>query len=330
MDNEQLLKTRQVIQSKERAIDPTQFKKSFLDIQYTGDSPQQRLDVFLPEAEGVWPLIVFVHGGGWFFGGRREECISFVFKFVSQGYAVATVDYRLVPESTFPGSIHDVKAAIRYLRAHAEELQLNTDKIVVCGNSAGGHLAALAAVKGDFPLLDDLSMGNAEYSSEVDGLISWYGVFDMEHHRKQVLELYPEKANEDDPNIPMFLGTTFDADDWAEKSHAASAINYVTPDYPPTLIQQGLADRIVPYTQAKEFYQKICEVCGPDRATVEYFPDAGHAAPVIKANENLLRCLKFLDSIYYPDGNIPYERPELPELQFVETAGTATDPFEKQ
>lgn len=324
MEHSQLLKERKVLQAGQRAVDPSQFAKSFTDLPYASDSEDQKLDVFLPEAEGVWPLVVFVHGGGWYFGGRREECISSVFKIVSQGYAVASVDYRLVPDVEFPAQIHDVKAAIRYLRAHAEELQVDTDKIVIWGNSAGGHLSALAAARGDFPELEDLSMGNAGYSSRVDGLLSWYGVYDLLTHQSQLKEVFPDQDGAEDDAVPAMLGDG----NFEEKAWKASPIRYVTEDYPPALIQQGKADRLVPYLQAEEFCRRIREVCGPSRAVVEYFPAAGHGDPQIKADSNILRCVRFLDGIYFADTPCTYPRPALPELHFVASTCSRIDPYE--
>lgn len=322
MDKKQLLAEHRSLQADQRAVDPSQFSKSFTNLRYGADSPDQALDVFLPESEGRWPVVVFIHGGGWYFGGRREECISSVFKIVSQGYAVATVDYRLVPDVTFPKQVQDVKAAIRYLRAHEEELQLDTEKLVLWGNSAGAYLAALAAAKGNFPQLEDLSMGNEAYSSQVDGLIAWYGVYDLLTNNAQMRQLYPDYTGDSSP-IPAMLGQ------WTEeKAREASPVSYVTPAYPPILLQQGKKDKQVPYLQTQEFYEKICQICGPDRAILEYFPEAGHGDTQIKADANILRCLQFLDSIYYSDRPCPYPRKALPELRFVASACQQIDPYE--
>ena len=321
-NHEQLLAERKSLQAGQRAVDPAQFPKTFLNLRYGPDSPDQTLDVFLPAAEGRWPVVVFVHGGGWYFGGRREECIAAVFKIVSQGYAVATVDYRLVPDVTFPKQLHDVKAAIRYLRAHEEELQLLTDPLVLWGNSAGAHLTALAAARGDFPLLEDLSMGNADCSSRVDGLIAWYGVYDLLTNGEQMRQLYPEFDGGSDP-LPAMLGQ------WNEETaQAASPVTYVTAEYPPVLLQQGKKDRLVPYLQAQEFYEKICRVCGPERAILEYFPEAGHGDARIKGDANILRCIEFLDRIYFGDRPCPFPRPTLPELRFTASTCRQIDPYE--
>ncbi|WP_434311366.1 alpha/beta fold hydrolase [Hominifimenecus sp. rT4P-3] len=324
MDNAQLLQERKVLQEEQKAVDPAQFAKSFTDIHYAKDSKDQVLDVFLPEKDGVWPVVIFVHGGGWYFGGRREECISSIFKIVSQGYAVATVDYRLVPDVYFPFQIHDVKAAIRYLRAHAKELQINTDKLVVWGNSAGAHLAALAGANGDFPALEDLSMGNEQFSSHVDGVLAWYGLYDILSYQTQMKQVFPGTANSSDNSAWLMLG----ADASEEKAKAASPVSYVTKDYPPTLLQHGKTDVLVPYLQSQEFYDRICDICGPERAALEYFPTAGHGDPQIKDDSNILRCVRFLDSIYFADQPCTYPRTALPKLRMVASVCDRIDPYE--
>ena len=238
-------------------------------------------------------------------------------KLVSQGYAVATIDYRLVPDVVFPKQIHDVKAALRYLRAYAEELHINTDKIVLWGNSAGAHLSALAAV-GNVPELEDLSQGNAESSSAVDGVINWYGAYDFTTMEDQHRTLDPDwKLAENDPMTAMLQGQT----------RAASPVTYIKDTFPPILLQHGLADPLVPWLQTQEFASLLKEKIPNLRMEVEYFPEAKHGDPAFKTNDNILRCLKFLDSIYYPDGNIP-KRGELPELRFVPSRVEKYDPFE--
>ena len=297
-----------------RMIDPNQFAKAYTDIRYAAESPQQALDVFLPEADGVWPVVVFVHGGGWFAGSRRNQHISFVFKILSQGYAVATVDYRLAPDYTFPAAIQDVKAAIRYLRAHAAELQIDTSRLVIWGNSAGAHLSALAAAPHVIPELEDLSMGNGQESSRVDGLIAWYGVYDFAALQRQAGRVGEVEGR--------MLGA------WRGKAELASPIHYVSEDFPPVLLQHGTADEVVSYKQSEIFFEEIQRTCGPDRAVLEHFEGAGHGDARIKDDANILRCVRFLDSIYYPDSPCPYARKAIPEIQFLETDVDCGDHFE--
>jgi len=102
------------------------------------------LDLYRPKVVGDRPpVVVWVHGGAWRAGSKDDVPVK---RWVERGLAVASVDYRLSPEAQFPAQVHDLKAAIRFLQAHADEYEINTDQIVVAGSSAGGHLAALVGV----------------------------------------------------------------------------------------------------------------------------------------------------------------------------------------
>lgn len=290
-----------------RNIDPSQFAKGFPDIRYCSEDPEQLMDVYLPEKDGVWPVVVLVHGGGWVSGSRRVEHFATMFKILAKGYAVASVDYRLAPKGKFPAQIHDVKAAIRYLRAHAAELQIDSSKLVVWGNSAGAHLVALAGCKTGASILEDLSMGNANFSSAVDGVIAWYGGYE-----------FPKS----DGVAAMMLG------DYVNNPEAASPYTYLTADYPPILIQHGQKDHLVDWHESENLYNRITEVCGQGRAVLELFPDSDHGGPEIKCNSNLDRCVAFLDSIYFKDTTCTYPRKPYPEITFIDADEVRGDAFE--
>src|SRR5437868_12917276 len=111
------------------------------DIEYARVGEQTlKLDIHLPQGKARLPLIIWVHGGAWRSGSRNDMPLG---KLVEGGYAVATVDYRLSTQARFPAQVHDIKAAIRFLRGHGGQWRLPTKKIVIAGDSAGAHLAAL-------------------------------------------------------------------------------------------------------------------------------------------------------------------------------------------
>src|SRR5262249_25782566 len=116
------------------------------------------------------PLIVWVHGGAWRSGSKKDMPLG---KLVEDGYAVASVDYRLSTQAKFPAQIHDIKAAIRYLRAQGGSWRVPTKKILIAGDSAGGQLAALVGVSNGHAELEGET--NRGQSSDVQGIISFYG-----------------------------------------------------------------------------------------------------------------------------------------------------------
>ncbi|MBO0881173.1 MAG: alpha/beta hydrolase, partial [Mycobacterium sp.] len=118
------------------------------------DGVELSLDLVLPQDKSAHPAAVWLFGGGWSDGSRTNGVSYWCSLLAAHGIACAAVDYRLSGDAPFPAQIHDVKAAIRWLRANAEAYQIDPDRIGIWGHSAGGHLAALAALTGDLPELE--------------------------------------------------------------------------------------------------------------------------------------------------------------------------------
>ena len=127
---------------------PTEFDRSgvkncHMDIQY-GTLPEQILDLYLPETgDGPFPTMVYVHGGGWSMGTKTEGFLGGAIGLLEKGYAVISINYRLVPKTRFPEFIFDSKTAVRWARAHAEEYKLDPSRFAMAGDSAGGHIALM-------------------------------------------------------------------------------------------------------------------------------------------------------------------------------------------
>jgi acetyl esterase/lipase len=141
------------------------------------------LDLYLPtDSSSTHPLLVWIHGGGWS-GGSRFPAPGFAVRMTESGFAVASISYRLSGQAgqwgtepvIFPAQIHDVKAAIRWLRAHAADYQIDPDRIGVWGSSAGGHLAALAGTSGNNPDLEGSVGTNTGTSSAVQAAVDYFG-----------------------------------------------------------------------------------------------------------------------------------------------------------
>ncbi|MCA9057557.1 MAG: alpha/beta hydrolase, partial [Planctomycetaceae bacterium] len=123
------------------------------------------------------PLIIWVHGGAWRSGSKDQVPVTYWLK---QDFAIASVDYRLSPEARFPAQIHDIKAAIRFLRAHADEYGLDERAFVIAGASAGGHLAALVGVSNGVVELEGDVGRNSQTSSDVQAIVSFYGASNLQ------------------------------------------------------------------------------------------------------------------------------------------------------
>jgi len=148
-----------------------------------------RLDLYKPKTGKGYPLVVYIHGGGWQSGHTRhsgafENWPAVLASLAARGYVVASLEYRLSDEAPFPAAIHDVKTALRFLRSNAEDFAIDRKRAVVWGGSAGGQLAALAATSCDderlqpaFAAKDQLL---AQQSDCVQGFVAWYGIFDFQ------------------------------------------------------------------------------------------------------------------------------------------------------
>ncbi len=201
--------------------------------------PSQKLDLYLPKAGRKLPLIIFIHGGAFFMGDKRQW-ITYELGCLAQGYALASINYRLSGEAVFPAQIEDSKAAVRWLRAHAAIYRLDPDHFAAWGASAGGLLAAMLGTTGK---IRDFDVGeNLAYSSKVEAVADFFGPIDLNRLRPVSMEAGSVESR--------LIGCTIR--DHPEKARRASPITYVTADCPPFLIVHGDADPIVPYTQSVE------------------------------------------------------------------------------
>lgn len=163
-----------------KEIDPSQFKQAWFDVPYANQSPSQKLDIVLPErGSAPHPVVFYVPGGAWLSGGKRSATMACLYKVLSQGYAIAAIDYRYSTEALWPAQIFDVKAALRFVKAHADEFSLDGSRIIAWGNSAGGHLVNMLAATGCGHVLEDRYQGNSEFDCSINGLISWYSFGDL-------------------------------------------------------------------------------------------------------------------------------------------------------
>lgn len=207
------------------------------------------LDVYKPAGRGIHPLVLFVHGGGWVNGHTRhsgafENWPGVLAQLASHGYVVASLNYRLSGEAGFPAQVHDVKTAIRWLRAHAADFGLDTTRAVVWGGSAGGHLAALAATSCDDATLAPPASAPTE-SDCVQGAVLWYPVVDVG------MAAGSEPAG---PNSPLAALLRCDpATCPAETLRQSSPLRQVSARTPPTLMVHGSDDRQVSVQQSVAF-----------------------------------------------------------------------------
>lgn len=269
-----------------------------LDLPYGSDNPEQTIDLYLPPEAGTQApvhLVIFIHGGGWIGGDKRDMQVSVYFDVLNHGYALASINYWLSPGARFPEPVKDCKAAVRYLKAHAHEYGIDPARVAVVGNSAGAYYALMIACSPHIDMLEDVSTGNHAYGTEVRCCIATYPPTALDLIATQRAQ---EKLAGDlsDPNMPenLFLGAKIT--DLPQSSlRAASPIAYVTRQIPPLMVKAGSADTLVPYTQAVCFANRVKEIAGPSRIDFEIVPGAGHHDPAFKNPAFLAEALAFLD-----------------------------------
>ncbi len=171
---------------------------AYRDVEYARPKGlSQRLDVFVPDGPGPWPLLVWVHGGGWQNGDKALQATGSQLRQATRGYVVASINYRLSGVAPHPAQIHDCKAAIRWLRLHAAEYRIDPARVGAWGSSAGGHLVALLGTSGDVPALEGDE--NPGASSRVSSVVDWYGPSDLPNMQAQGLPCSGDHASAASP-----------------------------------------------------------------------------------------------------------------------------------
>ncbi|MGH8530672.1 MAG: alpha/beta hydrolase fold domain-containing protein [Nevskiales bacterium] len=223
-------------------------------------------DVYRPKANGLQPGILLIHGGGWEAPDRRGQMDSIAERLAERGYVVMNATYRFAPQYLYPAAVDDLREALKWLRQHAAEYGIRTDRVGVFGYSAGGHLAALLAVQ------------NPRSSLRVQAAVIGGAPTDLRKYAGGKL-------------VPQFLGGT-----QTEKPALygkASPITYVTPDDPPVFIYHGGSDTLVSPDHAQDFKVAL------DKAGIKnelyILRGRGHVTAFLTDRGAVSAALEFLD-----------------------------------
>ena len=207
------------------------------------------LDVYAPEKlDKPVPGLIFIHGGGWKSGSKQDYKL-YTIRFAKHGFVAASMGYRFVQEAPFPACVEDVKCAVRWMRENAAQLNVDPDKIVVIGGSAGGHLALMAGYTANMPELEGTG-GHAGVSSAVAAVVDLYGPSDFTLPKARV-----------DSTVTNFIKKSYE--EAPELYQLASPITHVKKGVPPTLIFHGTLDHIVPISQSDLLAEKLKSVGAP-------------------------------------------------------------------
>lgn len=299
--------------------------ESYEKIPYASDSESQYLDLYVPYTsdDELPKLFVLVHGGGFITNDSQSKQAQLMYRyFRDNGFACATVNYRLAQEEAFPGALSDVKAAVRFLKAHAKEYGYDAGKVAIWGESAGGYLAVAASVTSDDEFMDVEYIGQKEYeaqngfvSATVDACVDYYGAVELGKKDDDWKQL----------GIPLFIidianswlhtdvleGYSDVESFWLRKEtgemtndelEASNLYYYVEKNLDDKSsikfwIAHGDCDLTVPIMQSERFYSALCDAIGEDNVTFKVVHTAGHAGDIMYSEKELSQIKEYLNSI---------------------------------
>ena len=246
-----------------------------------------RLDIYLPLKKPRDGVIVWIHGGAWRRGSKDNPPILAL---AEKGWPVASIEYRLSGEAPFPAQIHDIKAAIRFLRANQQEYGLRAKRVFIFGASAGGHLAALAGITNGVEDLEGFATSNSEQSSDIQGIVSLFGASNLTTILDQST---PHGLSVRVPALELFIGGR--PEDVPSIAQDASPVFHVDIDDPPLLMIHGDQDPQMPINQSIELLGKY-EESGLD---VSFVPlhGAEHGGDTFYDDERIEMMHRFLIGI---------------------------------
>lgn len=225
--------------------------RSHLNITYLrANNVPLKVDIYTPKkSEKPVPTLMYFHGGGWIRGAKDVTTLQ-ILPYIEQGWSVVTVQYRLRPTSPAPAAVEDCLCALRWVIRNAEKYNFDVNKIVLSGDSAGGHLALTTGMLPESVGLDRQCPGKEEL--KVAAIVNWYGITDV----ADLLEGQNERSY-----AVEWVGSRTDRLQLAQR---VSPINYVREDLPPIITIHGDADTIVPYSHGVQLHQALEQVEVPN------------------------------------------------------------------
>ncbi len=262
------------------------------DIAYAPAQPSTSrghlLDLYVPSqhAKAKRPLLIFMGGNGWLRDDGKEEAQALAPYFNAAGYAVAGVSTRSSLQAQFPAQVHDVKAAIRWLRANARTYGIDPSRFAVMGDSSGGWTATMAGVTGDVRGLEG-DLGVTGVSSKVQAVVDLYGPTDflqMDEHMlpgacAEFNQIFGLTNCHNDARSAESLLVGCAIQTCPDRVQAANPVTYLSPNDPPFLIAHGQEDMLVPDHQSELFFRALKDACV--LATLYSVPGVGHSPDIV-------------------------------------------------
>lgn len=257
--------------------------EKFLNIPYGAESRRQCIDIYKPAGEGPFPVIVEVHGGGWFTGDRADNGLGDVAWYFPHDYAIVSIGYRLTDEAVWPGQWDDIQAAVELLLKIGPEHGLDTSRMCATGGSAGTTLSLLMALR----------------TKKFKCAIMLASILDFKNMRKQFEEVGIERTKkfgypDQDWSIEgLLMGGS--VDEVPEICEDLTPINFVDKDCPYIRMYHGKLDNATPYLQTVDFAEKAANITGdPERVQYVLLPGTKHSGGDYMAEWTVNERLEFL------------------------------------
>jgi acetyl esterase/lipase len=253
-------------------------------------APGLAVDIYRPNTQDT-PVVLYLHGGGWSLGDKAGDGDQRLAPLARHGVTVVSADYNLVPDALFPRPLHDVKGAVRWLRANGPRLGLATERVGIWGASAGAYLGSLLALTGGVPEFEGTAGGHSDQSSAVQAVVHWFGPSD--------LTVAASRSELEARLLPFafeaaLLGAT-DATEVADRARGLSLPALATADAPPFLIAHGDRDRIIPPSEGFALHQALSRAGA--RSRFELLAGAGHEDAEFDTPANLATTAAWLRAV---------------------------------
>ncbi|WP_169801094.1 alpha/beta hydrolase [Halalkalibacter krulwichiae] len=283
---------------KSQTIDKEHITRKWLNIPYTNLPNSQLLDIYLPKTGGgPFPVVIYIHGGGFILGSKDGKSSAVALNGLDRGYAVVIINYTLSLDAAFPTQIHEVKAAIRWVKSNAKDYQIDSSRIGLMGASAGAHLAALAGTSSAVGELEDKRLGHPEMDSTVQAVVVDFTPVNFATVNEQLIRLgreIPQGLDAPQYSSALYLGDLME--NVPEVVQQTNPETYISPLSPPFFIQHGTEHYILPYDQSVHFAEKLVKSIGVSKVKLSLLEGVGGGDdPNYFTPEHIKREYDFLD-----------------------------------
>ena len=263
------------------------------NISYSNQNERHILDLYLSTAPGPNPLFIWIHGGGWRAGSHSRVNAQFL-ALRQRGYSIASIEYRL-SDHPWPAPVVDVKAAVRWLRANAAQYNLDPERFIAAGSSAGGHLVSMLGTSSEVGVFEDANLGNANVSSAVQLVVNFYGPSQLDQMDPDAMANMcpPNALFHDAADSPESTLIGCRPSQCRDRAAEASPITHIDGNEPPFITFHGTNDCTVPTPQGRRLHTALTDA-GIESVLIEV-DGAGHNVNECLAGDNYTRMVAFIE-----------------------------------